>query len=97
VVEIKECQKSPPPRYTQASLIKKLDDDGIGRPSTYKMMAQTIIDRVYTELINKAYHMTPTGDNVIIGLSKYFKEIVDPNFTKNLEEHLDEIAAHEEG
>jgi DNA topoisomerase-1 len=96
-VDLKECEAQPPARYNQASLIKKLDDDGVGRPSTYKMMAQTIIDRYYTELDHKAYRLTPLGDSVIEGLELYFKDIVNPTFTKTMEEHLDEIAEHSEG
>jgi len=96
-VTIKQSQKTPPPRYNQASLIKELDEKGVGRPSTYKTMAQVAIDRGYANLESRAYHMTPLGDNVVTGLEHFFPEIVDVQFTKEMEEHLDEIANKDEG
>jgi DNA topoisomerase-1 len=94
-VEIKEKVTQPPPRYTQASLIKELDESGVGRPSTYKMMADKVLERGYAILDARAYKITETGTDVIESLEGFFAEYIDKNFTKEMEEHLDSIA--EEG
>jgi DNA topoisomerase-1 len=95
-IDIKEHTSMPPPRFNQASLIKALDEAGVGRPSTFKSMANTAIERGYARLDNRAYYMLPTGTNVIEGLQKFFPEIVDKDFTKEMEEHLDDIASNDE-
>jgi DNA topoisomerase-1 len=95
-VEIKEHRSLPPPRFNQASLIKALDEAGVGRPSTYKSMANVAVERGYAKLENRAYMMLPIGNTVIEGLSTYFPYVVDKDFTKEMEEHLDEIAVNDE-
>lgn len=89
-------ESTPPPRFNQATLIKTLDEAGVGRPSTYKSMADMAIQRGYAKLDNRAYVMLPVGNSVIEQLQLYFPYIVDPNFTKEMEGHLDEIASKEE-
>lgn len=95
-VETKEHTSSPPARYNQASLIKALDEAGVGRPSTYRSMANMAIERGYARLDNRAYAMLPIGNAVIEGLNQYFPYILDKNFTKQMEEHLDDIATKDE-
>lgn len=93
---VNEHESTPPPRYNQASLIKELDEAGVGRPSTYKSMANMAIERGYAKLENRAYVLQPIGKLVIDELQGYFPYIVDKNFTKEMEGHLDEIASKEE-
>jgi len=95
-VEIKEHTSQPPARFNQASLIKALDDAGVGRPSTYKSMANMAIERGYAHLVNRAYVMTDNGNVVIEQLQQYFPNIIDKDFTKQMEEHLDDIATQDE-
>jgi DNA topoisomerase-1 len=95
-VEVKEHTSLPPPRFNQASLIKALDEAGVGRPSTYKSMANMAVERGYAKLENRAYTMLPIGNTVVEGLGAYFPYVVDKEFTKEMEEHLDEIAANDE-
>ncbi|HUX35458.1 MAG TPA: type I DNA topoisomerase [Candidatus Paceibacterota bacterium] len=82
----------PPPRYTDASLIKTLEAAGIGRPSTYAPTLSTIQDRGYVEKIDKRYHPVDVGIIVNDILVEHFPEIVDVNFTSHIEEELDHIA-----
>ncbi len=93
---VTEHESTPPPRYNQASLIKALDEAGVGRPSTYKSMADMAVQRGYARLESRAYVMQPIGNLVIDELQQYFPYIVDKNFTKEMEAHLDEIASKEE-
>jgi DNA topoisomerase-1 len=95
-IEVKEHTSSPPPRYNQASLIKTLDEAGVGRPSTYRSMANMAIERGYARLDSRAYVMLPIGNAVIEGLNQYFPYVLDKNFTKEMEEHLDDIATKDE-
>jgi DNA topoisomerase-1 len=95
-VEAKEHTSMPPPRFNQASLIKALDEAGVGRPSTYRSMANMAVDRGYAKLDSRAYVMLPIGNTIIEGLNQYFPEILDKEFTKKMEEHLDDIANHDE-
>ncbi len=83
----------PPARYTEASLVKKLESEGIWRPSTYAPTISTIIDRWYVEKVDKKY-LAPTDIAFIVNdfLEEYFKEMMDYKFTKNVEEEFDEIA-----
>lgn len=81
----------PPPRYTEATLIKTLEEKGIGRPSTYAPILDTIISRGYVERAQKQYMPTELGFVVIDLLKKYFKEIIDVEFTANMEKKLDEV------
>lgn len=82
----------PPPRYTEASLIKTLEEDGIGRPSTYAPIIDTIISRNYVERKDKQFVPTELGFVVVDFLKAYFEQLINVNFTANLEKELDEIA-----
>ncbi|QCT93712.1 type I DNA topoisomerase [Caminibacter mediatlanticus TB-2] len=82
----------PPERYTEASLIKKLESLGIGRPSTYAPTITLLQNRNYVEIKDKKLHPTEIAFNVIETLEKHFPDIVDAKFTANMEEMLDEIA-----
>ena len=92
--EIKPIQHftEPPARYTDATLDKALEADGIGRPSTYAPTLTTIQDRGYVEKIEKKYQPTEIGFLVNDILVENFPEIVDLQFTSHIEEELDEIA-----
>ena len=82
----------PPPRYTEASLIKTLEDLGIGRPSTYSPTISTILNREYVNLDNRSFVPTELGILVDDLLREYFKEIINEEFTADLEESLYKIA-----
>lgn len=83
---------APPPRYTEASLIKTLEEKGIGRPSTYAPILDTIQKRRYVTKENKQFVPTEVGFKVTELLKKYFEGIVNVDFTANLENWLDKIA-----
>ncbi|MEY8415741.1 type I DNA topoisomerase [Tissierella praeacuta] len=85
----------PPPRYTEASLIKTLEELGIGRPSTFSPTISTILAREYVVLDKKSFMPTELGVLVNDLLIEYFKDIVNEEFTAELEESLDEIAEGE--
>ena len=85
----------PLPRYTEASLIKKLEELGIGRPSTYAPILSTIQDRFYVERIERKFVPTALGFAVTDFVVRYFDDIVDYSFTAEMEEELDEIARGE--
>lgn len=82
----------PPPRYTEASLIKALEEKGIGRPSTYAPIISTIQDRKYVEKIEKKFKPSDLGVAVTDFLVQYFPDIFDVGFTASMESELDEIA-----
>ncbi len=82
----------PPPRFTEASLVKELEQLGIGRPSTYASIISTIQDREYVELSEKKLIPTTLGRVVTDLLVKHFPKIVDYDFTSSLEQQLDDIA-----
>ena len=82
----------PPPRYTEASLIKALEERGIGRPSTYAPIISTLVDRQYTTRDRGSLHSTRLGQVVNDQLLGHFPDIMDPDFTGQLEERLDEVA-----
>jgi len=82
----------PPPHYTVASLIKTLEEHGIGRPSTYAPIISTLLGRGYVTLRSKQFHPEETGIIVSDLLVKYFPKIMDVGFTAHMEENLDEIA-----
>lgn len=82
----------PPPRYTEASLVKTLEDKGIGRPSTYAPIIETILDRGYVIRVEKKFQPTELGIVVVDLLKEYFTSIVDVEFTAGMEDRLDEIA-----
>ncbi|MDR1433772.1 type I DNA topoisomerase [Candidatus Endomicrobiellum devescovinae] len=82
----------PPPRYNEASLIKALEEHGIGRPSTYAPTIKTILDRLYVRLDTKKFIPTNLGIVVNDVLKNHFGNIVNVEFTANVEEKLDDIA-----
>ena len=86
-----QLYSSPPPRYTEASLVKKLEAEGIGRPSTYAAIIQTIQDRGYVELLEKRLHATARGELVTEKLVAHFPKIMDVKFTSHMEEEFDKI------
>ena len=81
----------PPPRYTEATLVKTLEQNGIGRPSTYATILSTIQERGYVALENRAFKPTPLGEAVNDFLVKHFPELFDVPFTARMEQELDEI------
>ena len=86
----------PPPRYSEASLVKKLEELGIGRPSTYASIISTIANRGYAEILNKRFFPTDRGKLISAFLQKLFSKYVDYNFTAGLEDQLDEITSGKE-
>jgi DNA topoisomerase-1 len=94
-VEIEQHFTQPPARYTEASLIKKMEELGIGRPSTYAATLSTLKDRDYVRLEGKALHPEDRGRIVTAFLESFFNRYVEYGFTANLEEQLDLISAGE--
>ncbi|MBV9385230.1 MAG: type I DNA topoisomerase [Chroococcidiopsidaceae cyanobacterium CP_BM_ER_R8_30] len=88
-------ETQPPARYTEASLVKTLESEGIGRPSTYASIIGTIIDRGYAQLVSNALIPTFTAFAVTDLLEKYFPDLVDTGFTARMEQTLDEISTGE--
>merc|ERR1711880_7894 len=86
----------PPPRYSEASLVEKLEELGIGRPSTYASIISTIANRGYAEIVNKRFFPTDRGKLISAFLEKLFSKYVDYNFTAGLEDQLDEITSGKE-
>jgi len=86
----------PRPRYSEASLVKKLEELGIGRPSTYASIISTIANRGYAEILNKRFFPTDRGKLISAFLEKLFSKYVDYNFTAGLEDQLDEITSGKE-
>ena len=83
----------PPARFTEASLVKKLEELGIGRPSTYATIMSTIVDRKYVEQDKQhRFHPTTAGWVLVSYLSNYFKDLVDVNFTAKTEDTLDDVS-----
>ena len=93
VVDIKAEQHftKPPARYNEASLVKSLEKEGIGRPSTYASIISTIQDRRYVEQKDKKLYATDLGEVVTDKLNEYFPKIMDIAFTRYMEEQLDKI------
>ena len=86
----------PPPRYSEASLVKTLEAHGIGRPSTYASIIYTLLSREYVTLENKRFQPTDVGKIVNDFLSTHFEQYVDYDFTAKLEDQLDSISRGEE-
>jgi len=86
----------PPPRYTEASLVKALEEYGIGRPSTYASIISTLQDREYVRLDKKRFFPTDVGRVVNKFLTEYFASYVDYDFTARLEDELDAVSRGEE-
>jgi len=93
VVDIQNEQHftKPPARYTEASLVKALEREGIGRPSTYAPIISTIQDRGYVEQRERKFHATDLGEVVTSKLSEYFPRVMDIAFTRHMEGQLDKI------
>jgi DNA topoisomerase-1 len=85
----------PPPRYSEASLVKKLEELGIGRPSTYASILSVLRDRAYVRLDRGRFIPEPKGRIVTAFLSSFFKHYIEYDFTADLEEKLDEVASGE--
>jgi DNA topoisomerase I len=85
----------PPPRYTEASLVKALEENGIGRPSTYAATISTIVDRGYVAIRERRLYPEPVAEIVTDLLVDHFGEYVDLEFTARMEEELDEVARGE--
>ncbi len=83
----------PPPRYSEASLVKKLEELGIGRPSTYASTLQTLRDRAYVRVEKNRFHPEEKGRLVTAFLERFFERYVSYDFTAHLEDQLDEISA----
>jgi DNA topoisomerase-1 len=88
----KSHETTPPPRYTDASLVKRLEDDGIGRPSTYASIIKTILDRGYVWRQGKALVPTFTALVLTVFLKEHFRTLVELDFTGRIEEKLDLIS-----
>ncbi|MGD1984804.1 MAG: type I DNA topoisomerase [Chromatiaceae bacterium] len=86
----------PPPRYSEASLVKALEEFGIGRPSTYASIISTLQDREYVEMDKKRFIPTDVGRVVNKFLTNYFTQYVDYDFTARLEDELDAVSRGEE-
>ena len=83
----------PPPRFSEASLVKRMEELGIGRPSTYASIITVLSTRNYVELMSKRFHPTDRGKLISAFLEKLFSKYVDYNFTADLENQLDEITS----
>ncbi|MTJ00453.1 MAG: type I DNA topoisomerase [Marinobacter adhaerens] len=97
VLDLKKLDPSqhftkPAPRYTEASLVKELEKQGIGRPSTYASIISTIQDRGYVRLQNRRFYAEKMGEIVTERLSESFPNLMDFDFTAKMEDELDEIA-----
>ena len=86
----------PPPRYSEASLVKALEEHGIGRPSTYASIIATLLFRKYVELESRRFHPSDVGRAVSKFLSGHFTQYVDYDFTARLEDELDAVSRGEE-
>ncbi|HEY8364432.1 MAG TPA: type I DNA topoisomerase, partial [Haloplasmataceae bacterium] len=94
LVEIKANQHftQPPSRYTEAKLIKEMEELGIGRPSTYALTMETLKSRNYVTVIDNKFHPTPQGIVTSEKLAEYFSNIINVNYTREMESSLDDIA-----
>jgi DNA topoisomerase-1 len=91
-VDPKQHFTEPPPRFTEASLVRTLEENGIGRPSTFSSIVETIQARGYVEQIDRRFHPTDIGIQVNDLLAEHFADIVDPGFTAKMEHDLDGVA-----
>ena len=91
-IDTKQSFTEPPPRYTEASLVKALEEKGIGRPSTYSPTITTILERRYIEKQQKQLHPTDLGKVVNKLLTENFEDVVNVEFTAKMEQEFDEIA-----
>src|SRR6201987_3025120 len=91
-VEPRQHFTQPPPRYTEASLVKKLEELGIGRPSTYASILQVLQDRAYVRLEKRRFLPEDRGGLVTAFLTSFFERYVEDNFTDDLENQLDDVS-----
>ena len=91
-VELKQHFTEPPARYTEAKLIKEMEDLGIGRPSTYAATMSTIVDRGYVELKEKKFYPTEIGIETNKKLQEFFSDLINVKYTAKMEDDLDNIA-----
>jgi reverse gyrase/ssDNA-binding Zn-finger/Zn-ribbon topoisomerase 1 len=91
-IESVEHETKPPARYTDASLVKELEANGVGRPSTYATVAKTLLARGYVKTSGKAYEATPKGVEVSDFLKEHFSNLINVSFTAQMETELDEVA-----
>jgi DNA topoisomerase-1 len=94
-LEAIDHETQPPARYSEASLVKTLESEGIGRPSTYASIIGTIVDRGYAQLLNNTLIPTFTAFAVTALLEQHFPDLVDTGFTARMEQTLDEISTGE--
>jgi len=92
-IHAEEKQTEPPNRYSEAGLIKELEKRGIGRPSTYASIIKTLIDREYVTKEGRSLIPTDTGDVVSSFLEKHFMDYINDDFTAEMEDKLDDVAA----
>ncbi len=90
-IEFEEDTTKPPSRFSEASLVKELEKRGIGRPSTYATIISTLLDRKYVLRQSRELRPTLLGSIVNEFLNDYFPDVVDTNFTANMEEELDDV------
>ena len=90
-VEGKQSFTQPPPRFTEATLVKELEDKNIGRPSTYAPIVATLTERKYVSREKKSLLPTELGFIVNDLMEEYFKDIVDAGFTADMEDKLDDV------
>ena len=91
-VEKEQHFTKPPARYTEAKLIKELEELGIGRPSTYATIIDTIKQRNYVELLEKKFKPTEIGIETTDKLQEFFSDLINVEYTRDMEEELDEVA-----
>ena len=91
-IEPKQHFTEPPPRFTEATLVRALEENGIGRPSTYSAIVETIQARGYVEQLERRFHPTEIGEAVNDLLAEHFPDIVDLRFTASMEAKLDALA-----
>ncbi|MDD3478667.1 MAG: type I DNA topoisomerase, partial [Candidatus Izemoplasmatales bacterium] len=95
-VDAKQQFTTPPPRYSEAKLIKEMEDLGIGRPSTYAQTIQTLRNRRYVSISDKRFIPTEQGIKTIEKLDEYFSEFISSNYSKQMENVLDKVASNKE-
>lgn len=91
-VEYSEHETKPPARYTESKLIKEMEELGIGRPSTYAKTIDTLKERAYVTIEDKKFIPTDTGIEITDKLQEFFKDIINVEYTKEMEDDLDKIA-----
>ncbi|MFK7854548.1 MAG: DNA topoisomerase I [Granulosicoccus sp.] len=94
-IKLNQHFTEPPPRFSEASLVKTLEEYGIGRPSTYASIISTLQSREYVEIESRRFFPTDTGRVVATFLAKHFDQYVDYDFTANLEDELDAVSRGE--